>query len=107
MQSLIPPEFDQPFYSGLLTIVLAWMGRMMWHVREVQGHRRRFFSMHLIWELMTAICIGFLADGVAEWVGLVGKPATAAIIFVSYLGPRGVEQILLAYADKFTTRKGK
>ncbi len=90
----------------MFTILLAWLGRMMWHVREVQGQRRRFFSVHLVWELLTACCIGFLADGVAEHFGLAGKPATAAVIFVSYLGPRGVEQILLTFADKFSTKKG-
>ncbi len=77
----------QPRWEGVFVIIMAWLGRMMWHVRKVQGQRRKFFSLHLMWELMTAICTGFLAAGVAEWVGLSGVPETALIIVISYLWP--------------------
>lgn len=103
----LPPELSQTVWSGLFTMALAWLGRLMWHVREVQGQRRKFFSVHLVWELLTACCIGLMADGLAEYLGLSGRPATAVVIFIAYLGPRGVEEILLKYADKFATKKPK
>lgn len=86
-----PPELKQAWDGGIAAMVLAWLGRMMWHVSEVQHNRRRFFSPHLLWEVFTAIAIGYIADGVASYAGLDGKPALAAIVAIAYVGPRGIE----------------
>lgn len=69
----------------------AVIGRMMWHVRAVQIGKRRFWSMHLVWEIPVAICMALVADGAAEWLGLNGKAATAFIATMAYLGPHGIE----------------
>ena len=74
-----------------LPILVAYVGRLAWHTAEVQRGRRRFFSIHLLWELVAAIAIGLVADGVAAHLGLVGAPRTAAIVALAYLGPRGLE----------------
>ena len=99
MESWIPPELKQSIYSMLITVLLAWLGRMMWHVRQVQKSLRRFWSWHLVWELMIAVSIGFVAEGVAEYFGFQGKAATALIIVVSYLGPGWVEAMVLRVID--------
>ncbi|WP_051045279.1 phage holin family protein [Tistrella mobilis] len=77
-----------------LACLLAYVGRLLWHVGEVQRGRRRFFSTHLLWELLAAIGIGLVADGMATHLGLVGAPRTAAIVAIAYLGPRGLEDLV-------------
>lgn len=91
----LPMHVQQIFQSAIGVWLMAWLGRLLWHVGEVQRGRRRFFSLHLLWELLTAIAIGYFAEGVAVYVGLVGKPAMALIIAVAYLGPRGIEELFV------------
>lgn len=76
------------------TLILAYIGRLLWHVGEVQRGRRRFFSTHLLWEVVTAIGVGLVADGVVEHVGLTGGAKTAAVVAIAYLGPRGLEALI-------------
>lgn len=76
------------------TLILAYIGRLLWHVGEVQRGRRRFFSTHLLWELVTAIGVGLVADGIVEHVGLTGGPKTAAVVAIAYMGPRGLEALI-------------
>jgi hypothetical protein len=78
-----------------LTVIAAYLGRLLVHVGEVQRGRRRFFSTHLLWELVTAIAIGIVADGIAHQLGLTGPPRTAAIVAIAYLGPRGLEEVIV------------
>jgi hypothetical protein len=89
----IPESLRQAFNGSVATYALSWLGRMMWHVSEVQRGRRRFFSLHLVWEVFTAIAIAYVAEGLAVYFGLSGKPALGGIVGVSYLGPRGVEAL--------------
>lgn len=102
----IPAHLKQVLQSVAGVWVLAWLGRMLWHVGEVQRGRRRFWSLHLLWEVLTAIAIGFFAEGVAVYLGLVGKPAMAVIIAVAYLGPRGIEELFARFYGVWTGRKG-
>lgn len=76
------------------TLILAYIGRLLWHVGEVQRGRRRFFSTHLLWEVVTAIGVGLVADGIVEHAGLTGGPKTAAVVAIAYLGPRGLEALI-------------
>lgn len=85
------------------TLILAYIGRLLWHVGEVQRGRRRFFSTHLLWEVVTAIGVGLVADGIVEHVGLTGGPKTAAVVAIAYLGPRGLEALIGRLLD---TRRG-
>lgn len=95
------PELQQAAWGAAFTWLLAMLGRLLWHVQEVQKKRRSFFSWHLMWELMTALAIGFVADGVAEYFDLSGKVAVAVVIIVSYLGPRGIEMLIERVLDRF------
>lgn len=106
----LPPDLQQATMGGIATFFLAFLGRLAYHVQEVGLKRRKFWSPHLFWEVFTALAIGFVADGLAAYLGLTGKPVTAVIIVVAYLGPRGLESILIrlleAYAQQHKT-KGK
>lgn len=96
----LPPDLQQAAWSAALTWLLAILGRLLWHVQEVQKKRRLFFSWHLLWELITALAIGFVADGVAAYFDLSGKAAVSVIIIVSYLGPRGIEMLIERVLDR-------
>jgi hypothetical protein len=109
MQDMMPPEFPTWIPAPLRSIFvelgglffLAWLGRMMHHVRLVQMRKRRFWALHLVWEIFTALAIGLIADGVASYMGLTGKPATALVIVVAYLGPGGLEAGVLWMAERY------
>lgn len=73
------------------TLFWAIVGRLLYHTRLVQMGRRRFLSIQLLWELPVALGMGFVADGLAAWLSLAGRPAVALIVSASYLGPRIIE----------------
>ena len=106
MPNWLPPDWQSTAWSAVATIVLAWLGRMLYHVRLVQKRERRFWSLHLVWELLTAICIGFVADGLAAYLGFTGKPAVALVIVVSYLGPGGIEALIIKYLGRLGGKGG-
>jgi hypothetical protein len=89
--------------SGTTTAAIAGaaVGRLMFHVKAVQMGRRKFFSLHLLWEWPTAIGMALIGDGFAEWLGVAGKPATALIATLAYFGPHGLEMI----ARRWTARR--
>ncbi|MEN2980973.1 phage holin family protein [Tistrella bauzanensis] len=79
-----------------LTVLAAYIGRLLFHVGEVQRGRRTWWSRHLIWEVIAAVGIGLIADGVAAYAGLLDGPVRIAVVVgLSYLGPRGVQDIIL------------
>lgn len=78
-----------------LPVIMAYIGRLAWHASEVQRGRRQWWSKHLVWELIAAVAIGLVADGVASHLGLTGAPRTAAIVAIAYLGPRGIEALVI------------
>ncbi|MEH6525907.1 MAG: phage holin family protein [Sneathiella sp.] len=89
--SLLPGELLQSAISFCTTLIASVFGRLLYHVQLSQKGLRRFFSWHLFFELATAISIAFAAEGIAAYFGLEGKPAFAAIVAISYIGPRGIE----------------
>ncbi len=105
MQDWVPSELRAIFGELGGLFVLAWLGRMMHHVRLVQRRKRRFCSWHLVWEVFTALAIGLIADGIAAYLGLVGKPAIAVVIVVAYLGPGGLEAGVLWLAERYAPPK--
>jgi hypothetical protein len=90
----VPSDLVQAAWGFVATWALAGLGRLLWHIQEVQRGHRQFFSIWLVWELLTALAIGFVAVGIAEYLGFAGNVAIAVVIVVSYLGPRGIEALL-------------
>jgi len=81
----------QQFFHSVFITFAAFAARLMWHVKQVQLERRKFWSYHLIWELIVAYGMGMFADGVTSYMDLTGPPAVAVVVTASYLGPRGLE----------------
>lgn len=95
------PEWLRTLLTGMTgTFIVAWFGRMAWHVEAVKMGRRKFWSLHLLWELPTAVFMGIAADGLCAWLGLTEQARLGLIIVVAYLGPRGVEAILKIYVER-------
>lgn len=98
---LMPAAVKQTIWAGAATVGAAWLGRLAWHTQLVRLGQRRFWSLELLWELVLATALGFVADGIADYFEVHGKASTALVIAVSYLGPRGVEQILAKLAARY------
>ena len=94
---MIPSSLKDALDGLGVTMALAALGRLMWHAQEVQAGHRRFWSLNLVWEGLIAVGVGFMAAGIADYAGLEGRPALGAIIFISYLGPRGIGAMLMRF----------
>lgn len=81
-------------------IIAGVTGRMIFHGREVQAGRRRFWGWVLPFELLIAIGMAFLGKSAAEYFGLTMEHATAAAGIAAYLGPRAIDTLF----DKFARR---
>jgi len=55
----------------------------------------------LLWELPTALGLGWVGLGIGEWLGF-GQNATIGVaIVVSYVGPRIIDILLLQLSKKY------
>lgn len=104
MFSSLPPELQQAIEKGQVALVLALLGRFLWHMRLVQEGRRRFFSMNLVWELLIALPVGLVAHGAAVYAGLSGSPLVALTIAIAYLGPAGAERLVILGLEAYRGR---
>lgn len=95
------PEWLKTFLTGVSgTFLAAWIGRMAWHVHAVQMGRRKFWSLHLLWEVPTAIMMGIAVDGLCQYFGLIEKVRLSVLVTIAYLGPRGIEALLKIYVER-------
>lgn len=72
----------------------ALLARLLYHRHLVTLGRRHLWSWSLIWELPTAVFSAVVGAGLAAVAGLDGTAALAMVGMISWLGPRGVEDIL-------------
>lgn len=85
------------------TLLGAFAGRLMFHATEVKRGKRRFFGRELVWELPIAIGMAIIGEGAAAYFDLPPTVSTGLIAALAYLGPRGVEVLLINWIG----RKGK
>ncbi|MGY0794273.1 phage holin family protein [Azospirillum argentinense] len=102
----VPPPWRETIVGGALAVALAIVGRLMFHARQVQAGRRRFFSPHLVWELPVAIATGLIGKGIASYYGLGDWQETATIVTVAYLGPGFVEAVIWRVVDRLLPARG-
>ncbi|OHC76315.1 MAG: hypothetical protein A3G18_05385 [Rhodospirillales bacterium RIFCSPLOWO2_12_FULL_58_28] len=95
----LPPEMQQTLAGFAWAVWWALIGRSLYHADLVRKGRRRFWSLHLAWELMIAVGMGVVAGGAAEYLKLGGMAAAGFIAAVSYLGPRSIESVQ-AWAER-------
>lgn len=78
-------EFDPASAAG--AGALGLLGRAL-HLARTD---RRPFGWSLLWELPTAIGMGIIGKGVADYFGLDGFPEYAVTISIAYIGPRVID----------------
>ena len=89
------------FGGGVTTLVVAGLARLLWHGQEAKAGRRAWIGSHLWMEIPTAIVMALVAEAAASWLELSPSATTGIIAVVSYLGPRGLRDVL----DRWLTRK--
>jgi len=72
----------------------ALLARLLYHRHLVSVGRRHLWSWSLVWEAPTAVFSAVVGGGLAQAADLDGLAGYAVIGIVSWLGPRGVEDLL-------------
>lgn len=85
--------------------ILLWLGpgifgRMIFHMRQVQSGRRRFFGPDLLIELPVAIGMGYLGHLAAQWTGMAEYESGIAGL-AGYVGPRVVDRLVERAIGRF------
>lgn len=82
------------------------IGRMMFHSREVQAGRRRFWGRELPFEMLIALGMGMIGYSVGVYWQFPG-PVTAGIIStIAYLGPRFIDTAAARGLEWLAAKKG-
>lgn len=99
MMEKLVATYWTPVWDTVATILIlfipAGLARLLWHWNMVQEGRRRFWSVHLLFELPVAALSMYLGAGIAEWIGAGPKGTMAIVGFAAWLGPKGLEALLL------------
>lgn len=74
--------------ANIWWIAAGILGRMIFHGREAQAGRRKFWGKELPFELLIAVGMAFVGKAAATYSGLGPEPATALAGVAAYLGPR-------------------
>lgn len=74
-------------------IVAALGGRLLFHSREAQAGRRRFWGRELPFELLVAVGMGLIGYSLCAWLDLAGPVSAGVISAVAYLGPRAIDTL--------------
>ncbi len=92
--------FREAFASLMLAIIAAFLGRLAKHALQVQRGIRKFWGVPLLLELPVAIFMGFVGDGISDWMDLSQRASIGMIAALSYLGPAVVERVLVSKLTK-------
>lgn len=84
--------------ENLWWLLAATVGRMMFHGREAQAGRRKFWGRELPFELLIAIGMGLIGYSACAWLSLSGPVSAGAISATGYLGPRAIDTLF----ERFT-----
>ena len=100
----MPWKNSDLFQELMLVIVMGWavvMGFIAKIAAEVKsGERDKFFTRRLLLDLPALIVMCTVAAGLNVWFELDGWPATAVAVMCGWLGPRSIDIILMAVADR-------
>ena len=95
-----PPHGIEPEWLAALkfwgpVVALTLFARVLWHRNLVVKGLRQFWGRELLWELGTAVLCFAISMGVVDYFNLSIKGACAAATFIGWLGPKGLQAIIL------------
>ncbi len=74
-------------------IVAGIAGRLMFHGREAQAGRRKFWGREMPFELLIAVAMGLVGSSLCAWLALDGAVSSGVVSAVAYLGPRAIDTL--------------
>jgi len=69
------------------------------------GHRRRFVTKRLWLDIPALIAMTSIAAGISVYFDLDGWPSSAVGVICGWLGPRSIDFLLIAVAERVRGRK--
>lgn len=100
----MPWKNSDLFQELALIVVMSWaviMGFVAKVAAEVKsGERDKFFTRRLLLDLPALVVMCTVAAGLNVWLELDGWPATAVAVVCGWAGPRSIDIILMAVADR-------
>ena len=75
------------------------LGRLTYHARQVQLGKRKPFSWVLLWDIPVALCMGWIALGLASWVKIPWEATVSLALVSAYLGPYGIDTLFLRWSE--------
>lgn len=74
------------------------LGRLMYHARQVQLGKRKPFSWVLLWDIPVALCMGWIALGVATWLKIPWETTVSLALVAAYLGPYSLDIVFAKWS---------
>lgn len=74
-------------------ITAGAVGRLMFHSREAQAGRRKFWGRELPFELIVAVSMGLIGYSFCAYFKLEGPVSAGVVSAVAYLGPRALDTL--------------
>ncbi|WP_027967306.1 hypothetical protein [Halomonas halocynthiae] len=84
-------------------VIMGFIAKIAAEIKS--GEREKFFTRRLLLDVPAMAVMFAIAAGVSERYGLVGWQSTGVGMIAGYVGPRGIDIILMAVADR--VRGGK
>lgn len=88
-----PPDAPLDWIAAGLSALGGILGRLMSMTQE----KRMPVTKELLWEVPTAIAMGWIGRGIGEYAGLGGFPLFAFPIAIAYIGPRLISWLVEKY----------
>lgn len=75
------------------------LGRLTYHARQVQLGKRKPFSWVLLWDIPVALCMGWVAYGLASLWKVPYEATVSFALIGSYLGPHILDMLFIRWID--------
>ncbi|WP_257556393.1 phage holin family protein [Sphingobium sp. CFD-2] len=81
------------------------VGRLMFHSKEVQAGRRRFWGREMLPETFIAVGMAMIGNALGTYWDLPGPVSAGLIGALSYLGPRFIDTAGANILERFKRRR--
>ena len=100
MHEHVSPDLAKALAGLASSTVASAIGALMRHTHLAQAGHRRFWSLHLVFEVPTVIGMGVIGGGLARYLGLPEEASWAVCAVLAYYGPKGLDWGVAALGAK-------